>query len=218
VKPPTRWRTVAAGFLRSVRTASRRSLGRAAEGTVLDLFEAKALAVGAEVRRAAGPREALSTILELLAREPLADAPGQRAVWCEGPILREVLDRAALTRRFAGLSFEVTRERAAESRVGCSEFDWGLAETGTLAQDATDPRLRLVSTLPELHVALVRAAAILPDLECLLTRIDPRRMKYLACVTGPSRTADIERVLTIGVHGPRRLVIVTVGAPAEARA
>jgi L-lactate dehydrogenase complex protein LldG len=40
-------------------------------------------------------------------------------------------------------------------------------------------------------------------------------MRYLACVTGPSRTADIERVLTIGVHGPRRLLIVAVDGPGQ---
>jgi L-lactate dehydrogenase complex protein LldG len=45
----------------------------------------------------------------------------------------------------------------------------------------------------------------MPD---MLTRINPRESAYIAMITGPSRTADIERVLTIGVHGPERLVIV----------
>ncbi len=49
----------------------------------------------------------------------------------------------------------------------------------------------------------------------LLARIDPGRMRYVACVTGPSRTADIERVLTIGVHGPRKLVVVVVDAAVD---
>ncbi len=42
------------------------------------------------------------------------------------------------------------------------------------------------------------------------TRVDPRKSAYLSFITGPSRTADIERVLTIGVHGPERLIIVLV--------
>jgi L-lactate dehydrogenase complex protein LldG len=178
---------------------------------MLQLFEARAAAVSAEVHRAPSPAAAIETVLDVLARERVVDEPGARAVWCEGPIIQGLLDQGALARRFPGLSFEVTRERAAASRVGISEFEWALAETGTLAQDATDPRLRLVSTLPDTHVALVRTSSILPDLECLLTRVDPRRARYLACVTGPSRTADIERVLTIGVHGPRRLVVVLIG-------
>jgi L-lactate dehydrogenase complex protein LldG len=182
---------------------------------VLELFETRAAAVSAEVRRVPSPSAAVHAVLEVLAEERVGDEPGARAVWCEGSLLRGQVDHGALARRFPGLSFEVTRERAAASRVGVSEFDWALAATGTLAQDATDPRLRLVSTLPETHVALVRTAAVLPDLECLLARLDPRRVRWLACVTGPSRTADIERVLTIGVHGPRRLVILAVDAPPE---
>jgi L-lactate dehydrogenase complex protein LldG len=183
---------------------------------VFESFKTRAEAVSAEVHRARGPAEALQVVLGVLAREEVADAPGRRAVWCEGAILGP-LDRSAIAARVPGVSFEPTRARAAEARVGVSEFDWALADTGTLAQDATDPRLRLVSTLPETHVALVRTEALLPDLATLLEHVDPARMRYLACITGPSRTADIERVLTIGVHGPRRLVIVAVDAAGEVR-
>lgn len=178
---------------------------------MLDLFRTRATAVSAEVVRAKDPAEAVEVVAGVLAREGVVDAPGGRAVWCEGGLLQGALDRGALSRRFPGLSFEVTRARAEDARVGVSEFDWALADTGTLAQDATDPRLRLASTLVETHVALFRTDRLLPDLEGLLARVDPRRARYLALVTGPSRTADIERVLTIGVHGPRKLVVVAVG-------
>ena len=177
---------------------------------MFDLFRTRAQAVSAEVHRVPAGGPALDLVLAVLDREGVADVPGARAVWCEGPILGGFVDRATLGRRFPGLSFEVTRARAAESRVGITEFDWALAATGTIAQDATDPRLRLASMLTETHVALFRTSTLLPDLDALLERVDPRKARYLACVTGPSRTADIERVLTIGVHGPRKLVVIAV--------
>jgi L-lactate dehydrogenase complex protein LldG len=184
---------------------------------MLELFKAKAEAVSAEVLRVPSPAAAVDAVLGVLEREHVEDAPGARAVWHEGPILQGLLDHAALARRSPGLSFDVTKERAAQSRVGVSEFDWALAATGTLAQDASDPRARLVSMLTETHVAVVRTSSLIPDMECLLARVDPRKMRYLACVTGPSRTADIERVLTIGVHGPKKLVVVLVDGAEAAR-
>ena len=173
---------------------------------MLELFKAKAEAVSAEVLRVPSPAAALDAISAVLGREGVEDAPGERAVWCEGPILRGSSTGRARPALPRPLLRGDEGARPPTSRVGVSEFDWALAATGTIAQDATDPRLRLVSMLTETHVALFRTATLLPDLECLLARVDPRRTRYLACVTGPSRTADIERVLTIGVHGPRRLV------------
>ena len=174
---------------------------------MFETFRARAEAVSAEVHRVGGRAEALLFVEELLRREGVADSPGARAVWATGPLAppREV---AEVGSRVPGLTFDVTREAAAESRVGVSEMEWGLADTGTVVQDATDPALRLVSTLPEIHVALLPSSRILPGLADVVSRLDPGRVPYISFITGPSRTADIERVLTIGAHGPVRLVVV----------
>lgn len=169
-------------------------------------FKARAEGVGAEVHRFKTRDEALDFILGFLRSEGVADAPQSRALWAECPFL-EGIDRAAL-HGIAGLRFDVTRELAAEARFGISQMEWALADTGTLVQDSTAIEQRLVSSLSSIHIALAPTTAILPDLATLLTRITPEKSAYIAMITGASRTADIERVLTIGVHGPERLVIV----------
>lgn len=182
---------------------------------MFETFRAKAQAVSAEVHRAASPAEAVEVVLGALRAAGVEDAPGRHALWADGPLLRG-LDRETLAGRLPGLRFDVTRDAAAAARAGVSEFEFGVANTGSLAQAADRVEPRLVSMLPPVHVALVRADRIVPDLSALFERLGPDRTRYLALVTGPSRTADIERVLTIGVHGPEKLVIVVVddGAPA----
>ena len=173
-----------------------------------DQFKTRAEAVSAEVHRFETQTAALDFIAGFLRAEGVADAPNQHAVWADCPFLNGI-DRQQLA-GIAGLQFEITRERAAEARFGISQMDWALADTGTLAQDATAVDKRLVSTLPAIHIALVATAALLPDMPAWLTRVEPETAGYLSLITGPSRTADIERVLTIGVHGPSRLIIIFV--------
>jgi L-lactate dehydrogenase complex protein LldG len=64
---------------------------------------------------------------------------------------------------------------------------------------------------------VVRADRLVPDLAALFAVLSPAQTRYLSLITGPSRTADIERVLTIGVHGPERLVIVVVDPGQQGR-
>ena len=186
---------------------------------MFDLFRARAEAASAEVHRVGGRAGALHFVEELLRREGVADTAGARAVWALGPLVPGP-DAPGLASRVPGLTFDVTREAAAASRVGVSEMEWGIADTGTVVQDATDPALRLVSTLPEIHVAIIPASRILPGLADVVSRLYPARVPYISFITGPSRTADIERVLTIGVHGPSRLVVVVhdeAGASAKVK-
>lgn len=169
-------------------------------------FKARAEGVGAEVHRFATTVAAQEFITRLLQQEGVADAPNAYALWADCPFLSSI-DRQPLL-EIAGLKFAVSRELAAAAKIGISQLPWALADTGTLVQDATAIELRLVSSLPAIHLALVPTSGLLPDLPELLTRLHPNDSGYIAMITGASRTADIERVLTIGVHGPERLIIV----------
>ena len=87
--------------------------------------------------------------------------------------------------------------------------DFAIAKTGTLALDSASEDVRIATMLAEIHVAVLWAADIQADsmaakekINRILKRDEP---SYLAFVTGPSRTADIERELTLGSHGPREL-------------
>jgi L-lactate dehydrogenase complex protein LldG len=171
-----------------------------------DQFKVRAEGVSAEVYRFVTRSDVLDFIAGFLEKEGVTDRHGCYTLWAACPFL-EGIDRQPL-QEIAGLKFEVTQELAAAAKIGISQLDWALTDTGTLAGDCTAIDGRLVSTLTEIHVALVPTSGILPDMPTLLTRLHPDTSGYIAMITGPSRTADIERVLTIGVHGPSRLVIV----------
>lgn len=171
-------------------------------------FKTRAVGVGAEVHRVAAKKDAIEFILAFLKEEGISDSPGSYAVWARGPFL-DGEDKGALA-EVSGLSLEVTRDRAARAKIGVSEMTWAVADTGSLVQDQSAPDQRLASSLTEIHIALVPTANIVADKLALFTRITPKTSRYIAFITGPSRTADIERVLTIGVHGPERLVIIFV--------
>lgn len=114
----------------------------------------------------------------------------------------------------ARLTASGDRSSAAGAASGVTGANFGLAATGTLVLDSTPEPVRLATTLPERHFVLLDPAKILADDFAAVPHLrefhhrQPRN--YLAYITGPSRTADIERILTIGVHGPRELHILLV--------
>jgi L-lactate dehydrogenase complex protein LldG len=100
--------------------------------------------------------------------------------------------------------------------VGISTAQAGIAETGTLMLDSQSERHRLVSLVPPVHVAIINAADIRLTLGEALAAAsqDSEVSPTITFVTGPSRTADIELTLAIGVHGPQELyVIINDGPP-----
>ncbi len=131
-------------------------------------------------------------------------------------------DRLGLTARLQAAGLAIAgkgREAAASAAAGVTGANFALAATGTVVLESTPEDVRLATTLPERHFVLLDPAKIIADdLEAIpplreFHRRQPRN--YLAYITGPSRTADIERVLTIGVHGPRELHILLVPGLSE---
>jgi L-lactate dehydrogenase complex protein LldG len=109
----------------------------------------------------------------------------------------------------AAVGFQVhRRETPAIEGAGVSTALYGLADTGSvvLASSAEEPRAR--SLLPEVHVTLLHEDRILPGLDELFATLGNDLPSALAIVTGPSRSADIEQKLAVGVHGPGEVHVV----------
>jgi L-lactate dehydrogenase complex protein LldG len=130
-------------------------------------------------------------------------------------LLSDATDKFSCTRSALARFPTVVDTASPDSRkevVAAAEF--AVLETGSVAvNEPADDRGRCF--LAERLWLLVRHDALVRDLDAALQRIgqlirDGARHPLL--MSGPSRTADIERVLTIGVHGPRALTIVIVNA------
>lgn len=103
------------------------------------------------------------------------------------------------------------RKYVAGIDIGLTLVDYGIAETGTLVLDSSSEDLRLSTMISEIHVAILplsRLRATALDLETELRQMMAHSPNYLAFITGASRTADIERVLALGVHGPLEVHIL----------
>ncbi len=97
------------------------------------------------------------------------------------------------------------RRALAACDLGVTGVDLALPETGTLVLRSSAQKARAVSLLPRIHLALLRPSAIRPDMHQVFEEVGGEH--YFVFVTGPSRTADIELTLTIGVHGPGALYV-----------
>ncbi len=93
----------------------------------------------------------------------------------------------------------------AQCELGVTEADFILPETGTLVLRSSEEMPRAVSLLPRVHLAIVTDAALRADLHQVFA--EAKDSHYLVFITGPSRTSDIELTPTLGMHGPKFLLV-----------
>lgn len=171
-------------------------------------FETRAKNVSAEVLRVATVAEAQAALVSLA-----GSLGAKKVVAVDCPLARAAGAYEAL--RAAGLEVYTAQAdiaaHAPTADLGVSGVEFGVAETGSVLQDAQAVENRLVSTLPPVHAVFLNSSNIVPAMADAIGAVAQVFDKgYLSFITGPSRTADIERVLTIGVHGPSRFVIIAV--------
>ncbi len=179
-------------------------------------FKSEVGAVGGAIHEASTPRgyrrQSSSTRLGANdAREVLA--------WDDDRLpvrgLHAALARAGFVIRSQANGDFDSRERQAalaSASVGLTGAAAGLAETGSIVVVSGRGQSRLASLLPPVHVAVLKKSAVVYSLAVLL-RNEPALATSGAnfvCITGPSRTADIEHILARGVHGPKEIHVVLV--------
>ncbi len=103
--------------------------------------------------------------------------------------------------------FTAIREPNPDIKIGLTGCAAGIANTGTVVL-LDEGETLTASLLPETHLVVLRARQLVADLPEALAAT--RNASNAALVTGPSRTADIEMTLTIGVHGPKEIIVFLV--------
>lgn len=178
------------------------------QAALFEEFKTRATAVAAEVITVKSGMEAVEAVKKLAAT---INAKKIVAVNCPLQAAAGLHDELAKL----GLALYTTKEdiaaHAETADMGISGVEFGVAETGSVCQDAYAVEGRLVSTLTPIHVVFLDSSKIVPGVKDAFEIFSAVFQRgYLSFITGPSRTADIERVLTIGVHGPSRFIIIAV--------
>lgn len=199
---------------------------------MVDLFRQKAELVSATVAPVASMKDAYDYALEICTKK---DACQLLISGCEEAISEDAAElceakpapRIIAAPQLKNKDFKAFEKQAADSGVqlvakglhdhlagidmGFTVCDFGIAETGTVVLDSANEEVRLSTMISEIHVAVLPIKKLVHmayDLEDKLEKRMAKAPSYMAFITGPSRTADIERVLAIGVHGPLELHIL----------
>jgi L-lactate dehydrogenase complex protein LldG len=196
---------------------------------LVETFVQKASLVSARVHHAATRLQAFDQAVAVLKAKPLLDpqmqAPGPAADTADDETIRilaapnlddagfEQISRACDDAGGIRLLRQGLRSHPGGIDMGLTTADYGIADTGTLVINSNDEETRLATMLCEVHVAILAVSDIRETALSMteeLAALTREKGSYTAFVTGASRTADIERVLAIGVHGPLALHIILV--------
>lgn len=174
-----------------------------------ELFKSKAEELTVKVLRAVSSKEAADLIIKQIRQLKVQKVASTSFTMVDDKALQAYAPAEDMD-----FTMQLNKGKIEQADMGISEFDLGIAQLGCIVQDASDLHTRLVSMLPPIHLALLRTAALVESFSDALEIIEKAYKgnipPYLSFITGPSKTADIERELTIGVHGPEKLIILCI--------
>lgn len=166
------------------------------------------LNVNTEVRIAETEDELKSLITELISAKGISSFSMSESDYLKKLGLRDFMTSEGLKYLEAN-----DKEVIAKAGIGITEVDYAIADTGTLVLLTDGKRPRSVSLLPPTHLAIIKKDNIVSNINELFVilkqKLDDTQdiTSCMTFITGPSRTADIELTLTLGVHGPKELFV-----------
>ncbi len=167
------------------------------------VFIERLSALRAKVRTAASAEQAGTTLLELIGNKNGFLVQGQLA----SALMRSCPElQNRLTILNENSLAQLSHRALSAFDVGVTEADAFIARTGSIAISGLDRR---VSLLPAHHIVIGQAVQIIPSLVTWLSGLPLHsNWSHASIITGPSRTADIEKILVLGAHGPKELSII----------
>lgn len=199
---------------------------------LVEAFTAKANLVNAVVKELPDMAAALEYVVDVCAKKSPAEMLDEEPGAEKGPLgpngqptrVKRIVAAPSLDdENYAKLEsacrekgFELIRDNLrkhlAGIDVGLSRADAGVAASGTCLVNTTNENVRLAGMISEINVMLLDKSEIYPDLpaiaQILRERMSAEPGTFTTLITGPSRTADIERVPAVGVHGPLEFHII----------
>ena len=128
-------------------------------------------------------------------------------LFCKDPKIQQLLKQG-------GVPYESHNESFLEARIGITRCEYLIARTGTVMVSSRLNPGRKITVYPEIHLVLAYSCQLVPDLRQALANI---KLKYkdhfpslVSLITGPSRTADIEKTLVLGAHGPKEFYVFLI--------
>ena len=119
---------------------------------------------------------------------------------------------------FGELSRTASRAQIAQVPVGITTALAGLADTGSVVVASGPGQARAASLVPPIYLAFLRTSDIYPNLRAWMAQQGAALLPQtanLVIITGPSRTADIELTLVVGVHGPGEIHVILIDPEAS---
>ncbi|HEY5705523.1 MAG TPA: lactate utilization protein [Terrimicrobiaceae bacterium] len=173
----------------------------------IELFRANTLELKAEFHLLNNSKEMEGRLQELAIAESW-----KRIASHSGELTDRACVALALPRLATDGSYNVSELESCDA--GVSECDALVAQTGSVLVSSRSAGGRALSVLPPHHVVLAHRDQLLADLPAafalLRTKYGSNYPSFISFITGPSRTGDIERILVLGAHGPKRLTILCV--------
>lgn len=173
----------------------------------IELFRQNSENLKTEFRVCADLNEAAQFVQTLVASNGL-----KKIAFHKGELTSTVADKLGLPKVATDGGYALNELESCD--VGLTECEALIAQTGSVLISAGNSGGRALSVLPPHHIVIARRGQMVPDLTVALQKtrekFGDKFPSILSFITGPSRTGDIERILVLGAHGPKRLTVLLV--------